>query len=102
MAEAIDGTARQAAMRWAVRFPWRRLWAVPGRQAIAAISWWIFAAALRRPRPGRATALRLQGLDARTLSDLGIWPGDFPFLTARFGIGGSFRFVERNDDLRGW
>jgi uncharacterized protein YjiS (DUF1127 family) len=54
----------------------------------------IFAA--RRRRRPRATQLMLQSLDVHTLRDLGIEPGEIPFLAARLGEAGSLGMLARN------
>ncbi|HSC65977.1 MAG TPA: DUF1127 domain-containing protein [Caldimonas sp.] len=63
-------------------------------RAFAELSFWTPAASRRRL--GRATRLSLQALDARTLHDLGIDPGEIPFLAAGVGAGRIFSLAERS------
>ena len=72
-------------MHWLIAPPWRS-WAQRVSRPFAGRSPWTFAT-FRKRRRGRAARIRLQALDARTLQDLGIHPGEIPFLAARVGEG---------------
>ena len=87
-------------MRWLIASPWR-LGALLFIRAFAGRSSWTLAASRRR-RLGRATRVSLQALDARTLRDLGIHPGEIAFLAARVGEGRIFSIAERSDDRLNW
>jgi len=81
-------------MRRRIASPWR-LCAHLLTRLFAGRSPWTLAA-FRRRRLERATRLCLEALDARTLRDLGIDPGEIPFLAARVGERGVFNFAERS------
>jgi len=83
-------------MRGLIAWPGRLLALLIARYFAARSPWTL--AALRRRGLGRATRLSLQALDPRTLHDLGINPGEIPFLAARVGAGRIVSLLERGDD----
>jgi uncharacterized protein YjiS (DUF1127 family) len=82
--------------RWLIASPWRLLALLVTRPFGWRLPWTLSAS--RQRRLGRATRVSLQALDARTLRDLGIDPGEIPFLAARVGEGRILDIADRAQD----